>query len=194
MSKLGWVELETLSTEVAHLQSQIEAARAARNHGKVRLLEREMAEVSERRNRVLADITNGLTDGPPSGQQTTDIPTKEGHLKGAKPANPSAPHIDTEVPANLTSPASALTTDTAGSTAMWDKLTAADFERIKRGLVTRRSEMLARHAAELKALETEQSEIDTVEKAIAVFTQKFKLASSAKIVSLDGERALAPAG
>jgi hypothetical protein len=37
---------------------------------------------------------------------------------------------------------------------MWDKLTAADFERIKRGLATRRSETLTRHAEELRALET----------------------------------------
>src|SRR5215469_18357487 len=28
MSKIGWMELETLSTEVAHLRSRIEAARA----------------------------------------------------------------------------------------------------------------------------------------------------------------------
>ena len=67
-------------------------------------------------------------------------------------------------------------------------------ERIKRGLAARRSEMLARHAEELKALQAEQSEIDAVEKAIAAFTHKFKLATSAEIVSLDGERALAPAG
>jgi|HubBroStandDraft_6_1064221.scaffolds.fasta_scaffold2943216_1 hypothetical protein len=47
---------------------------------------------------------------------------------------------------------------------MWDKLTAADFERIKRGLATRRSEMLARHAEELKGLEAQQSEIDRSKK------------------------------
>jgi hypothetical protein len=77
---------------------------------------------------------------------------------------------------------------------MWDKLTAADFERIKRGLATRRSEMLARHAEELKGLEAQQSEIDAIEKAIVAFTQKFKLASSAEVLPFDGERALAPAG
>ena len=77
---------------------------------------------------------------------------------------------------------------------MWDKLTAADLERVKRGLATRRSEMLARHAEELKSLEAEQSEIDVIEKAIAAFTQKFKLTTSAEVIPLEAERALAPAG
>jgi hypothetical protein len=38
----------------------------------------------------------------------------------------------------------------------------------------RRSEMLARHAEELKALDAQQAEIDTIEQAIAAFAQKFK--------------------
>ena len=71
---------------------------------------------------------------------------------------------------------------------MWDKLTAADLERVKQGLTTRRSEMLARHAEELKSLEAEQSEIDAIEKAIAVFTQKFRPASIAEVTPLEGER------
>lgn len=47
--------------------------------------------------------------------------------------------------------------------------------------------MLVRHAEELKALETEQTEIDAVEKAIALFTHKFKV-GGAEIVPLGGER------
>ena len=71
---------------------------------------------------------------------------------------------------------------------MWDKLTAGDLERVKRGLATRRSEILARHAEELKALEADQSEIDVIDKAITAFTQKFKLSSTAEVIPLDGER------
>jgi hypothetical protein len=192
MSKLEWVELETLSTEASHLQSRIEAARAARNYGKVRLLEREMAEVSERRNRVLAEITNGLSDAVPTGPQSTTIAANERQSSGEDRNH--EPAAKATFANNPTSPDPALATDTAGDTMMWDKLTAADFERIKRGLATRRSEILARHAQELKTLEAEQREIDAVEKAIAAFTQKFKLAASAEVVALDGERALAPAG
>jgi len=72
---------------------------------------------------------------------------------------------------------------------MWDKLTADDIERIKRGFATRRAEMLARHAEELQGLETQQAEIDAIEKAVEVFTQKFNLTSSADVVLFDGERA-----
>ena len=77
---------------------------------------------------------------------------------------------------------------------MWDKLTAADLERVKRMLFRRRSEMLARHAEELKTLEAEQTEIDKVEQAIAAFTQKFKLTGLAEVVPLQGERVPAQAG
>ena len=77
---------------------------------------------------------------------------------------------------------------------MWDKLTAGDIERIKRAFATRRTEMLTRHAEELRGLEAQQAEIDAVEKAIAVFTQKFKLTSSADVVPFDAERAPVHAG
>ena len=73
MSKLGWVELETLSTEIAHLQSRIDAARASKNYGTVRLLEREMAEVAERRGRVLADITNEFSEAPTDASSNRQI-------------------------------------------------------------------------------------------------------------------------
>ena len=71
---------------------------------------------------------------------------------------------------------------------MWDRLTAADIEQAKRGLAQRRSELLARHAEELKALDAEQSEIDTIERSIGVFACKFNLAGGAKVVPLDAER------
>ena len=57
MSTFDWVELETLSTEVAHLQSRLDAARDTRNLGLVQLLERELADSEKKRDQVLADIT-----------------------------------------------------------------------------------------------------------------------------------------
>ena len=75
---------------------------------------------------------------------------------------------------------------------MWDRLTAADIEKAKRGLAQRRSELLARHAEELKALDAEQSEIDIIEQSIGVFARKFNLAGGPKVVPLDAERS--PAG
>ena len=75
---------------------------------------------------------------------------------------------------------------------MWDKVTSADIERVKRALASRRSELLTRHAEELKVLEAEEAEIDVFEKAIATFTQKFKLTSTAEIIQLEGERVPVP--
>ena len=77
---------------------------------------------------------------------------------------------------------------------MWDKVSAADLERVKRVLSSRRSELLARHAEELKALEAEEAEIDGIERAIASFTQKFKLSPTAEVVPFDAERVPVQAG
>ena len=193
MSKFEWMELETLSNEIAHAQSRLDAARASQNHGMVRLLEGEIADAATRRANLLTDITNGLSSGQ-SGPKPRLVTV---HQSPPKPPvteeQPSArvePVTTTEVGADM--PAS--TTKEEGAATMWDKLTGADLERIKRGLATRRSEILARHAEELKALDAEQGEIDTIEQAIAAFTQKFKLSTSAEVVALDAERVLAPAG
>jgi hypothetical protein len=194
MSKFEWVELETLSSEVTHLQSRIDAARATKNYGMVRLLEQEMAEVSERRNRVLANITNGITDAPPDGQQPTHFSTQEIRSNQSDENQQPAPEIEATTLSSLTAPDPALPADITGDNSMWDKLTAADLERVKRVLSKRRSEMLARHAEELETLEAEQTEIDKVEQAIAAFTQKFKLTVRAEVVPLQGERAPAQAG
>ena len=71
---------------------------------------------------------------------------------------------------------------------MWEKLTRADVEHAKRGIANRRSEILARHAEELKALDAEQSEIDVIERAIDAFVSKFKIGGGAEIVPFDTER------
>jgi len=193
MSKFEWVELETLSAEVAHLQSRIDAARVTKNYGLVQLLEREIAAATERRTRVLADITKGLSNALPIGRQPKGIP-----VSAQQPEQPDQKQkIDIENETTLANNAPSanprVTTGTTGDLIMWDKVTADDLESVKRGVATRRAEMLARHAGELKALETEQAEIDAVEKAVAVFTQKFKL-TSAEVVPLGKERMPAEAG
>lgn len=187
MSKFDWVELESLSTAVTHLQSRVEAARATKNYGLVQLLEKDLAAAIERRSRVLADITAGISNAPQAGARPLKLPAQ-----GPQPEEPDgkqepAGSNETNVSHNPASTSSPENRGKRGNLEMWDKLTAADVERVKRGVATRRAEMLARHAEELKALETEQAEIDTVEKAIALFTQKFKV-GSAEIVPLGGER------
>src|SRR6476659_6487307 len=164
MSKFEWVELETSSAEVAHLQSRIDAARTTKNYGLVQLLEREIGAATERRARVLADITKGLGNALPIGRQPKELPVPE--RQPEQPEEEQEIDINNEtIPVNNAPSAKpAVTTGTTGDLIMWDKVTADDLENVKRGVATRRAEMLARHAGELKALETEQAEIDAVEK------------------------------
>src|SRR5690242_5225990 len=65
MRKFEWMELETLSNEIAHAQGRLDAA--SQNHGMVRLLEREIEDAAKRRAKLLADITNGLSSGQFAG-------------------------------------------------------------------------------------------------------------------------------
>jgi hypothetical protein len=194
MSKFEWVELETSSAEVAQLQSRIDAARVTKNYGLVQLLEREIGVATERRNRVLADITKGLSNAVPAGQRPIESPVQEVHFEPPEEKQEPAIRIETDVSDMVSSTNPRVRTDQNGDLRMWDKLTADDIKRVKRGFATRRAEMLARHAEELQGLETQEAEIDGVEKAIAVFTQKFKLTSSADVVPFDAERAPANAG
>src|SRR6185369_4090191 len=60
MSKFEWMELETLSTEINHAQSRLDAARATKNLGLVQLLESEIGETVKKRAEVIAQITKGL--------------------------------------------------------------------------------------------------------------------------------------
>lgn len=193
MSKFEWVQLETLSAEITHLQSRIAAARGTKNYGLVQLLETDLAAAMERRSRVLADISAGLSSARPVGTRPIGAPAQ-----GRQPEEPPgkqerAGSIETNVSHQLPATHSSETPSATGDLEVWDKLTAADLERVKSGVATRRAEMLARHAEELKALESEQAEIDAIEKAIAVFTQKFKI-TSAEIVALGGERVPVQAG
>jgi hypothetical protein len=77
-----------------------------------------------------------------------------------------------------------------GDTNMWDQLKPSDIERAKQDLVTRRAEMIARHAEELRTLEADQAELDVLEQAITAFLQKFAPPSGAGVVKLDEERGL----
>jgi hypothetical protein len=64
----------------------------------------------------------------------------------------------------------------------WAQITPADLNRAKADLNNRWVETLARHAAELKVLAADESDIDNVERAIEVFTRKFL--SNGKLVPL----------
>ena len=66
---------------------------------------------------------------------------------------------------------------------MWTELNRADIERVKGELEAGRSAMLARHAAELTALDVDEAELTVVEEAIDGLFRKFNL-GSAEVVKL----------
>jgi hypothetical protein len=66
---------------------------------------------------------------------------------------------------------------------MWTNLTRADIDRVKLQLQARRSEMLARHAAELTALDLDEAELTILEQAIDGLVRKFNI-GSAEVVKL----------
>ena len=192
MSSFEWMELETLNSEIAHAQTRLAAARSAQNRVLTQLLEREIAEAAERRDKVLASITQAL--GPSrSGVARSGEDPAEPDGREPQPAEPVEQRVPAagSVPPHAASAAPRSIEESIkleGVAAVWDRLSVADIEQAKRGLAQRRSELLARHAEELKALEAEQTEIDNIERSIAAFARKFNLAPGAQIVALDAER------
>jgi len=71
---------------------------------------------------------------------------------------------------------------------MWDNLSPADLEQAKQHLKSRREETLLRHAEELRGLDSEQAGIDTLDRLIGAFTEKFKKAmtSSSEPGAIEG--------
>src|SRR5690349_9745130 len=146
MSKFEWMELETLSSEITQTQTRLDAARATKNLGLVQLLERELADALKRRAQVLANITKGLGY---TGPQPKLVP-KPGRQPTQQPIILQPP-VEKAAPQTIAAGAepNRSANRSKGADFMWDKLTAGDLERVKRGLATRRSEILARHAEEL---------------------------------------------
>jgi hypothetical protein len=68
-------------------------------------------------------------------------------------------------------------------TVIWDELTPLDIERARTALAERREEMLARHTAEMQALDQEKAQVAGLADAIAVFVQRYASTTGA---SADG--------
>jgi hypothetical protein len=105
---------------------------------------------------------------------------------------PLPDRVDRIVAGGAASTAAALRADgIGGGSIMWDQLKPSDIERAKSELGDRRAEMLARHAEELKGLDVDQNQLETLERAIASFLQKFNASSpDSAVVKLDEEREL----
>jgi len=64
---------------------------------------------------------------------------------------------------------------------MWDQLTPADIERVKRRLGITRAEMLSRHAEELKELDAQQDDLEALERLVNGFAQKYLFSDTASL-------------
>ena len=262
MGSFEWMEVETLSGEIAALETRLAAAKSRHNYGLAKVLGEEIAAAQQRRARYLLNITTSLAGSlDPAADPTTtedeepgqpDVLPREDREKIAEPGQQSAEfagHSMAEAPEELAEPdqpSAELADDSAqdvpeeladpdqpsaqsadpstqegpegpadpdqpgtqlvdhittsrvaspdadtiqGVAAVWDQLTPTDMERAKQQLDTRRAEMLARHAEEIKTLESDQSEIDTLAQAIDAFVRKFNSPSAAgSVVRLDEER------
>lgn len=117
-------------------------------------------------------------EGTPSRQAAA--PAAAAMPDASNRETPLPDRVDRTVASGADSPASKSKADSIeGGKIVWDQLTPGDIERVKNELGTRRAEMLARHAEELRGLEAEQSQIETLEQAIEMFLRKAKRPESA---------------
>jgi hypothetical protein len=185
-----WMELDTLSSEIATLEARVADARSDHDHRLVEVHKQEIASLQQRHARLLAHITTSLAGSAgssphPKMAEGTDprqhhgLP-EEDRENIADPGQQSAEVFDL-ITANHVAVPYANTTE--GVTAVWDQLTPTDIERATHELDTRRAEMLARHKEEIKALSIEQSDVDTLAQAIEAFSRKFNFLKSPPYVA-----------
>jgi len=158
MAAPEWAELDSLTQAIADLRVRQEAAKSVESHDLAATIEEEIAQLEERRNQLLAQLAQGVVK--------TEEPNHD---------SVAANHVNDE------------TQRTERASIVWAQLTPADVERAKHDIDLRRTEMLERHAAELKGLEADRAEVDAVEQAIGAFIRKFGL-PSAEVVPLNPER------
>jgi hypothetical protein len=134
----------------------------------------------------LPEAKDGANSSQASASAAEALP---GEADGEQPL---PDRVDRIVAGGAASTAAALRADgIGGGSIMWDQLKPSDIERAKSELGDRRAEMLARHAEELKGLDVDQNQLETLERAIASFLQKFNASSpDSAVVKLDEEREL----
>ncbi len=137
----------------------------------------------------LPEAKDGANSSQASASAEETAEALPGEADGEQPLPDS---VDRIVAGGAASTAAALRADgIGGGNIMWDQLKPSDIERAKSELGDRRAEMLARHAEELKGLDVDQSQLETLERAIASFLQKFNASSpDSAVVKLDEEREL----
>jgi hypothetical protein len=218
MAAFEWMELQTLTNDISDARSRLAEARSAKDQRRVRALEQEIAAAERRRARLLAFLTDHLADttqpAPPQNSNE-DAPSAAADYDAPVAVDAEAPvAADEEAPVaadEIGPPAApdpadraglyaALAADAADTSSLkgdgivWEQLTPGDIERAERELATRRDDMLARHAEELKTLDEERDRLASLEQAIAAFVQSFGAPSGGEVVQLGDEREMRALG
>jgi hypothetical protein len=199
MAAFEWLELQTLTGDIATARSRLAAARANKDDRRVRVLEQEIAAAEGRRNRLLAFLTDHLAGAMPETE--AEDAAADGSIAadddwqsvvvelrnyaadgGANEGRVAAPprHVNDA-------------DNQKGGVTVWDQLTPSDLDRARSELDARREEMLARHAEELKSLEADREQLASLETAIAAFLRRFA-PSESEVIKLGAERELRAAG
>lgn len=203
MSSFEWMELQTLTAEIAAARSRLAAFRSRKDQPGARALQEEITGAEERRDRLLAHISTNLSsEAEAAASPPAAAPADPGAVPEASDAGPAEPErpqnrdepADPALATAAEPPVAVVTDDIQEGAAMsWDQLTPNDLEHAKHELGVRRAEMLARHAEELTALEADRAELATLEDAIGAFLRKFN-ASANGIVKLEEKREMRQQG
>jgi hypothetical protein len=209
MGSFEWMELQTLTGDINASRSRLAQARSSKDHRLIRVLETEIATAEGRRDRLLSDISTHLAGTPDAAAEAAAAsiaaaPVPDGESPPESPPEAVAepmPAEAVEVPAaSVPAPPPVAVEDRSveGDIVMWEQVTPGDIERAQSQIGVRRVEMLARHSEELKALEAEQGELETLEQAVRAFVQRFKpdaaAAAASAVVKLGEERELRAQG
>jgi hypothetical protein len=143
-------ELERLSQEIVDRQSHLRGAKSVESFDLAAAIEREIAEMEERRRRLLDQQASGVAEEPR--------------------ADASDPVTDESLPATVLS----FSKGTEPNERIgWERLTPEDVDRAREQVERHRIDALARHARELESLDAEVAEVDSLEQAIDLFMRKF---------------------
>jgi hypothetical protein len=183
MGSFEWMELQALTGEISASRTRLAAARNKKDHHLVRTLEQEIAAAEKRRAKLLAHITNHIASVPEGASKDVTIDTEPSEGPAASvprlaevEVDPSSADVIDISKGGAPSPTAApQVASVEGGTVVWDQLTPGDIERAKNELESRRAKALARQADELKTLDADEAQLDTLEQAIDAFLGKFPL-------------------
>jgi hypothetical protein len=198
MDSFEWMELQSLTSDIAAARSRLSAARSSKDQRLARVLAGEITAAEQRRSLLLAHLTTdvaGAAEGAPSPEEITGaasdpalVPVEEILRNDADGEQQPPEPVHRIAGSGATSPAATPKPNSIeGDVIVWEQLTPGDIDRATKELGVRRAKMLARQAEELQGLDTDQAQLETLEQAIDAFMGKFNRSSAGSAVAALGE-------